>query len=165
MWTSVTTSWWFERAAPVVRIVAGLAVIAAPAATAQREGSPVGAQVHVMSVVTPDLLAGAGVGVTVRASRRAGVVGSATVGRQNGSTGVRWEGAVVYRLETGGGSGVWYGGGGVTVQRFAVWREYLLVVLGLERWSGGSIGWFGEIGLGGGIRGALGIRLRPTRQP
>jgi len=124
------------------------------------------AQVHLMVTVPADPMIGAGLGVEVQVSSRVAVAGTATLGQQAGSTGVRWEGVVRYRLEPGRGSGVsWYGGGGVALQRFANVREYLLIVLGGEQTVAGSARWFGEIGLGGGVRGAVGVRLRPSRHP
>lgn len=135
------------------------------ASTATAQGAPAvtGVQGHVLTTISDEALVGGGLGVEVRTAARVALIGTATVGRLSGSTGFRGEGLIVYRVTPGQGPGLAaYGGGGVTWQRFAASREYLVAVFGVERSTEGGSGWFVEIGVGGGLRTALGFRIRPS---
>lgn len=57
-----------------------------------------------------------------------------------------------------------YGGLGALyeVARDSRGAGYVLVYLGVERVVGRRLGWFAEVGLGGGVRAVAGVRLRVT---
>jgi hypothetical protein len=57
-----------------------------------------------------------------------------------------------------------YAGGGVAVVLTSdASSEYIVLVLGVESNPGGRWGWFAEVGVAGGLRLALGARLRTGR--
>lgn len=54
-----------------------------------------------------------------------------------------------------------YAGGGVAVAATSQdMLEYVLLAIGIETAPGGSRGWFAELGIGGGVRGSIGFRIR-----
>ena len=60
-----------------------------------------------------------------------------------------------------------YGAGGLAAVGGPVHREYIVLTLGVEQSPGALSGWFGEVGIGGGVRVGLGFRWRrfpPSRQ-
>jgi hypothetical protein len=60
------------------------------------------------------------------------------------------------------GSGL-YLGGGVAAVGGPVERGYLVLYIGMEGRPGGTTGWAAEVGIGGGLRLALGYRWRRLR--
>lgn len=65
------------------------------------------------------------------------------------------------------GTGV-YGAGGIAVAGGPVDQGYVVLTLGIEGRPGARSGWFGEVGVGGGARLAVGYRWRrlaPGRAP
>jgi len=58
-----------------------------------------------------------------------------------------------------------YAGGGVAaIFADETTREYIVALVGLESRPGRSLGWFAEVGLGGGARVAAGIQYRKRRR-
>jgi hypothetical protein len=117
-------------------------------------------QAHLISLLAQDVLVGAGAGVGFRPGGRMGLVGSASLVRRR-NIGARFEGLVTYQLEQirPRGSSV-YVLGGFAVET-APNAQFLVLGVGVEQSPGSSTGWFGEIGLGGGVRLKAGYRVRP----
>lgn len=103
---------------------------------------------------------GLGIGLWLPGSLRLTTTGN--VGRRAGRVAGRTEAMLTYHLAPYRRRGLeLYGGGGTAV----VWsggsgRGYVLVVLGVESRPAGGNGWFAEAGVGGGIRLAVGWRVR-----
>jgi hypothetical protein len=125
-------------------------------------------QVQALGTFAAARFAGAGVGHGWRLPGRVMVVISANGGAWDGKMAVRAEGLATYHLYTPRRRGVSpYAGGGVAfVARSGASAEYLVVVLGAETASPvRRIGWFLEVGIGGGVRASAGMRLRrPPRR-
>lgn len=87
-------------------------------------------------------------------------VGAAAGAQAQGLMG-RGEALVAFHLDPFRTRGVSpYAGGGVAADvRAGATAEYLVVLLGVESRPGRRRGWFAELGLGGGLRVALGARL------
>lgn len=87
----------------------------------------------------------------------------AAAGSLDGSGAVRVEttAQLIVNPSGRGGAGLYAGTGVAWLGgRGHAGRAYITVLLGLEGAPGARQGWFGEIGLGGGIRLALGCRWR-----
>ena len=139
------------------------AAAAAPCRAQVRE-----VQVWGLAVASQPALYAAGVGLAWRDNQRSRVAPALALGPlSNGRLGVRADLAFHFLLDPykRGGAAV-YGGGGVTA--FAAGGRvtpYALLVLGAERNPGGSGGSFIEIGVGGGVRLAIGYRWRKSNAP
>ena len=85
-----------------------------------------------------------------------------TTGVADGSFGVRAEGVLTFSLDPARRQGVSpYGGGGIAaVFAKSSTEAYLVLLLGVEAAPQAGSGWFAEVGVGGGLRGSLGWRLR-----
>ena len=106
---------------------------------------------------------GAALGVRPGGRLRLAVLGA--VGSEAGSVAGRGEIMAIFHLNPYRRTG-WsaYGGGGVAVTvRNGAEGGYILALLGLESRPAGTTGWFVEVGVGGGVRAAAGIRLRRVR--
>jgi opacity protein-like surface antigen len=119
-------------------------------------------QFHLIgAAATPDY-GGVGMGLYRRAAGRLSYGATATAGTSAGRFTLRTEGMLLFNLDPGRQSGVApYGGGGV------VWRlvddqsaGFLLILVGIESAPASSSGWFVELGVGAGLRGAVGWRTR-----
>jgi hypothetical protein len=96
-----------------------------------------------------------------RAGARTRVSASIAAGVSDGDLAWRAEGLGHFLLspERQHGWGAYFAGG-VAVVGGPVDRGYIVLTLGAESRPGGSSGWVAELGVGGGLRAALGYRWR-----
>jgi len=125
-------------------------------------------QVHAAAVASRPLFGGAGGGLAFRDADRNRWLGAFAVGLlDDGGVGARGDFVYHFLLDPRKrqGSAV-YGGGGLTAQ-VAGGRvtPYLLLVVGAENAPGGVGGSFVEVGVGGGVRVAVGYRWRKRNAP
>jgi len=125
-------------------------------------------QVHAAGVASRPFFGGAGGGVAFRDADRNRWLGAFAVGLlDDGGVGARGDFVYHFLLDPRKrqGSAV-YGGGGLTAQ-VAGGRvtPYLLLVVGAENAPGGVGGSFVEVGVGGGVRVAVGYRWRKRNAP
>jgi len=125
-------------------------------------------QIHAAGVASRPFFGGAGGGLSVRDADRNRWLGAFAVGLLDGG-GAGARGDFVYHFlldpRKRQGSAV-YGGGGLSAQ-FAAGRvtPYALLVVGAENAPGGTGGSFVELGVGGGVRFAVGYRWRKRNAP
>lgn len=134
-------------------------VTAAPAVAQQGvewQGQAVG-------VVTADRFAGAGPGVAWRTTRRLRFAAAVSAGGTAAGAAVRAEGTATFHVTTARPNRLApYAGGGAAVTADAEGvRERLVVLIGVEGRPGHRVGWFVDVGVGGGLRFSLGFRFRP----
>jgi hypothetical protein len=141
-----------------VTLLGALLVTLAGSALAQRAEWQAGG----VAVATGSEFTGAGLGFAWLMAGRLRLGVTASLGRteENRPAG-RAEGVLSYHFNpVTGGVGAYAGGGlAVTATEDAA-VEYLVVLLGLEGNPVGRVGWFAEAGVSGGLRLALGIRVR-----
>jgi hypothetical protein len=114
-----------------------------------------------MVTTAADPFLGGGLGVGVRQLGRFGLGATASGGVVGGELGARFEGVATFHLDPGRRTGVApYGGGGVAVVTSSSSTAYVLLLLGIESRPRARRGWFIEVGLGGGLRGSVGLRWR-----
>jgi len=145
-----------------------LALLAAAAPVASRAQGVRELQVQLLGVASRPLFGGAGAAIAWRDEARTRWQAAVTVGALDGrGQAARADVAYHFLLDPGKrrGSAV-YGGAGLSVlaARGRV-TPYALVVLGAENAPGGSGGSFVEIGVGGGVRVAVGYRWRKRNAP
>ena len=106
-------------------------------------------------------------GISVGVARRPGGEGrlalAAAVGSLDGHTALRLEATAQFLVLPGAKSGISpYGGVGVAYLGAHPYRGagMLMLLIGVEGAPGRSRGWFGEVGLGGGLRLRAGYRWR-----
>ncbi len=153
---------WCSRSRGPVLLAAALA--AAPACRAQvRE-----VQLWGLAASSQPALYAAGVGLAWRDDQRTRLAPAVALGALgNGRLGARADLAIHFLLDPKRPSGsAIYGGGGLTAS-IAGGRvtPYALLVLGAENAPGGAGGSFIEIGVGGGVRLAIGYRWRKSNAP
>jgi hypothetical protein len=110
---------------------------------------------------------GGGLAWRDRGRSRIGVALAAGVGERGGAAG-RGEVAWHFLLDPRGARGLgWYGGGGVAVTAFPDGRvrPWVLLVVGVEGASAAPRSTFFELGVGGGVRVAAGVRFRKQNAP
>jgi hypothetical protein len=126
------------------------------------------AQVWAVAVATRPAFYGAGFGLGWRDEQRDRIAPAIALGAfGDGRFGARADLSYQFLLDPGKRSGsAIYGGGGLTVamERGHV-APYLLLVLGVENAPGGGGGSFLEVGVGGGVRLAVGYRWRKHNAP
>jgi len=149
-------------------LVAALLCGSAGPARAQAQGGVRELQIHAVGVASRPFFGGAGGGLAFRDADRNRWQGALAVGfLDGGGVGVRGDFAYHFLLDPRKrqGSAV-YGGGGLTAQ-VAGGRvtPYLLLVVGAEVAPGGVGGSFVEVGVGGGVRVAVGYRWRKRNAP
>ncbi len=142
----------------------GAAVAAAAPCRAQVRET----QLWGLAVASRPALYAAGFGLAWRDNQRTRIAPAVAVGAlADGRFGARADLAIHFLLDPykRGGTAI-YGGGGLTAA-LAGGRltPYALLVLGAERNPGGPGGSFIEIGVGGGIRLAIGYRWRKANAP
>lgn len=122
-------------------------------------------QLQAIGTTAADPFVGGGFGVGVRQRGRFGFGATASGGAVGGELGARFEGAATFHLDPRRRAGVApYGGAGLAVVTSSNTAAYVLLVLGIESRPGARRGWFVEVGIGGGLRGSVGIRWRnPSR--
>ncbi len=141
-----------------------MALLVAPGGTAS--GQTVGdVQIFALAAIARDVLAAGGVGVAVRPGGRLRFAVNGVVGSESGAAAGRVEAVAVFHLnpfrQTGWAA---YGGGGAAVRfRQPGTSGFLLVMLGAESRPARRLGWFVEVGAGGGVRLATGLRVRTRR--
>ena len=135
---------------------------AAPA-TAQL-GSEVGLQT-IIATSDPGMVVAGGYGA-LRTSARTRVSATLGAGVSGGEIAVRGEVLGHFLLSPGQPKGAgFYLAGGLAVVDGPVSRGYLVLTVGLEDRPAASSGWSAELGVGGGVRVALGYRWRWFRPP
>ena len=116
-----------------------------------------------LAVLAARDFAGGGVGVGRRVSPQTRVAVFGAGGTIATQAAARLEATVQFLVTPAarGGAGL-YGGAGLAVQsaRDRHGTAYLVAVLGAEAAPGRRAGWYLELGLGGGVRGAVGWRWR-----
>ena len=119
-------------------------------------------QIHALGTSANSQFAGVGVGFGRSAGGRLTYQVSLTPGLADRTLAVRSEGILTFSLDPARREGVSpYGGGGIAVLLARRSTDaFLVVLLGLESAPRARSGWFAEIGLGGGVRGSIGWRLR-----
>jgi hypothetical protein len=155
-------SWCWRRSAGAL---ASVLLAAAGSATAQtlRE-----AQLWGLAAASKPAFYGAGFGVAWRDEQRIRIAPALALGSfGDGRFGARADVAIHFLLDPvkRQGSAV-YGGGGLSAAvRGGRLTPYALLVLGVETAPGGGGGSFAEIGVGGGVRVAIGYRWRKHNAP
>ena len=120
---------------------------------------------HTLANVGGDRFLGGGLGLALRTNGRMRVGVSLNAGDLEGSVAVRPELLGSFHLNPYKRQGVSpYAGGGVAaVFAEGPTREYMVAFVGLESRPGRSVGWFAEVGLGGGARMMAGVQYRKRR--
>ncbi|MFN2316566.1 MAG: hypothetical protein ABR551_06500 [Gemmatimonadales bacterium] len=96
-----------------------------------------------------------------RTGARTRIGGLAAAGLAGGSLAGRGELAAHFLLNPNAPRGLgWYGGGGVAGTIGEAEAVRMLVLIGVDQRPGAARGWFAELGLGGGVRLAVGWRWR-----
>jgi len=147
---------------------AGFALAAALAAAAPCRAQVREVQVWGLAVASRPALYAAGVGLAWRDEQRSRIAPAVAFGPLgNGRLGARADLAIHFLLDPAKRAGTAiYGGGGLTAA-VAGGRvtPYALLVLGAENAPGGAGGSFVELGVGGGVRLAIGYRWRKSNAP
>lgn len=107
--------------------------------------------------------AGAAIGIARRPGGEGRLALSAAVGAMDGHAALRLEATAQFLVLPGAKRGLSpYGGVGVAYLGARPYRGagMLVLLLGVEQAAGRSRGWFGELGLGGGLRLRAGYRWR-----
>ncbi len=155
----MTWSWRRSALAPLVLLAA------ASPCLAQRRSE---LQVWALAAASKPAFYGAGLGLGFRDEGRTRIAVAGALGSfEDGSLGGRADATLQFLLnpQKRAGAAI-YGGGGLSL---AAGRgqatPYLLLVLGVEHAPGGPGGAFAEIGVGGGVRVAVGYRWRKQDAP
>jgi len=135
-------------------------------------GSPLPAQqareigLQAMGTASDPALAAAALYAAVRTSTRTRLSAAAGPGASSGKLAMRGEllGHFLLSPNKLKGAGLYFAGG-VAAVAGPVSRGYLVLTLGVEDRPGAGAGWAAEIGVGGGVRLALGYRWRRLRSP
>jgi hypothetical protein len=147
---------------------AGFALAAVLAAAAPCRAQVREVQVWGLAVASRPALYAAGVGLAWRDEQRSRIAPAVAFGPLgNGRFGARADLAIHFLLDPAKRAGAAiYGGGGLTAA-VAGGRvtPYALLVLGAENAPGGAGGSFVELGVGGGVRLAIGYRWRKSNAP
>jgi len=124
-------------------------------------------QIQTVAITARAWFAGGGIGWGWRGKGRLGATVSSSVGSWSGDVGVRTEATTLFSLDPGKRRGLsLYGGGGVAwVVSAAESEGYILLLVGIESAPASRRGWFAEVGVGGGLRGSIGVRLRRRSGP
>lgn len=139
--------------------------LALPGALDAQRGYDV--QVHALGLIGAREFVGGGIGAGLRVGRNLRLASVGTVGWEEGNRAAgRVEALATAHVALGRGRGPGlYGGGGVAAQAAdSDTRAYLVLLFGVEGRPAGST-WFAEVGVGGGVRVALGFRLTRVRRP
>lgn len=133
----------------------------APPAMAQL-GSEVGLQA-IVAASDPGIVVAGGYGA-LRTSARTRVSATFAAGVSEGELAARAELLGHFLLSPGQPRGAgFYLAGGVAAVDGPVSRGYLVLTLGLDQRPAATSGWSAELGVGGGVRVALGYRWRSLR--
>jgi hypothetical protein len=149
-------SWSWRRSAVALPVL----LAAAAPCRAQRRSE---LQVWAVAAASKPAFYGAGLGLAFRDQDRLRVAFAAAPGSYgNGAVGARADATLQFLLDpTRRAGAAIYGGGGLSLAaRRGHATPFLLLVLGIEHAPGGPRGSFAEVGVGGGVRVALGYRWR-----
>lgn len=146
---------------------AALLLAAAPAAAAAQGIRET--QVFGVALASKPVVFAAGAGLAWRDRGRSRIGGALAAGTtEDGGVAGRAEATYHFLLDPllGTGAGL-YGGGGLALTAFPDGRvrPWVQLVLGVESAPGAPRGTFFEIGLGGGVRVAAGVRFRKQNAP
>jgi hypothetical protein len=145
-----------------VLALAGSLCGAAPAAAQQ--GSEIGVQA--IATASQPAIVVAGAYGALRTSARTRVSAAAGAGISDGDFAAREELLGHFLLSPGQPRGAgFYLAGGLAAVQGPVSRGYVVLTAGLEERPAAGSGWSAELGVGGGVRVALGYRWRWFRQP
>lgn len=139
--------------------MAGTLLFSAAAAARQQTV----AQAHALATVADESAIGVGLGLGFIGSGRLGGLGGLSVVRYRDAFAVRGELTVSLHLDPGRRSGVspYAAAGAAFLGTPDGAKEYVVFVIGVEAAPRIRRRWFIEVGLGGGIRTAVGLRWRP----
>jgi hypothetical protein len=154
---------WRSKRRAVALLPALLAAAGSARAQAARE-----TQVWAVAAASKPAFYGAGLGLAWRDEQRMRVAPAVALGSyDDGRFGARADLAIHFLLDPVKRTGAAvYGGGGLSVAvRGGRLTPYALLVLGAEGSPGGGGGSFLEIGVGGGVRVAVGYRWRKHNAP
>jgi len=158
------SSWSKGLLAPTIRTLTvgvGVAALARPPGLQAQRPSDVGVVGVVTAGRTTQAVAGAA--IALRPSSRLRIEALAGAGARADHAAWRGELSGHFLLRPRGRVGIGaYLGGGVAVDGNPT-AGYAQLVVGLESAPGGPGGWLLELGVGGGVRVALGYRWRPGR--
>jgi hypothetical protein len=147
------------RSAPLAALLAAAAL--GPAGAQQLTATEISA--GAIAALSARDFWGAAAGLGRRVDNQARVAGVAAVGLLGNHAGVRLETSaqLIINPSGRGGAGL-YAGAGVLWQgaRGVRGSGYVTALVGLESAPGARRGWYAEVGLGGGVRLALGRRWR-----
>lgn len=140
-------------------MVAGALALATPLA-----GQSTELGIQAVATASDPALAAAGLYAGVRTSTRTRLSAWAGAGISSDDMAFRGEllGHFLLSPNQLAGTG-FYVGGGVAAVAGAVGRGYLVLTAGVEDRPGAGSGWAAELGIGGGVRVALGYRWRRLR--
>jgi hypothetical protein len=142
--------------------LAGVVAAASPAVA--QLGREAGLQA-IAAASDPGIVVAGGYGA-LRTSARTRVSASLGAGVSDGELAARGEVLGHFLLSPGQPRGAgFYLAGGVAVVEGPVSRGYLVLTVGLEERPAARSGWSAELGVGGGVRVALGYRWRWLRPP
>jgi hypothetical protein len=150
------------------RRAALLALVAAAAPAAGHAQGVREVQVQLLGIASRPLFGGAGAAVAWRDASRTRWQAAATVGGLDGhGLAARADVAYHFLLDPAKrrGSAVYGGAGLSALAANGRLTPYVLIVLGVENAPGGNGGSFVEIGVGGGVRAAVGYRWRKRNAP
>jgi hypothetical protein len=119
-----------------------------------------------VAALAREAFVGGSVGVAARGRARERLALSVAGGSVDGTRAARVEPSLQFLLNPGARAApTLYGGLGIayTVRQTARAAGYLLLLAGVERGAATSPGWYVELGLGGGVRLAAGLRIRAFR--
>lgn len=146
---------------PVGGAISLLFLAALTGPTAARQVSV--AQVHALATVADESSVGVGGGLGIIGAGRVGAGGSLTLARYRGSFAVRGELLVSFHLDPGRRRGIspYAVAGAALVGTGDGAEQYVVFTVGLEAAPRVRRRWFIELGFGGGIRTAVGLRWQP----
>lgn len=150
------------------RLAALLALVAAAAPAAGRAQGVREMQVQLLGIASRPRFGGAGAAIAWRDASRTRWQVAATVGALDGhGLAARADVAYHFLLDPAKrrGSAVYGGAGLSALAGNGRLTPYVLIVLGVENAPGGNGGSFVEVGVGGGVRAAVGYRWRKRNAP
>ncbi|HEX9729195.1 MAG TPA: hypothetical protein VGA37_11880 [Gemmatimonadales bacterium] len=128
------------------------------------------AQIHVMATIADPSLVAGGLGIAVRPGGRFQLSATGSFGTRGKAAAFRGELLASFHLSPLGHRGLApYAGGGAAILTqpgtAGVGRPetYLAVLVGVETTPASRVGWFAEVGIGGGARLVVGARWRAVR--
>jgi hypothetical protein len=147
-----------------VELLALIGAICGVTPAAAQHGREIGVQA--IATASEPAIVVAGAYGAIRSSARTRVSVAAGVGTSDGDFAAREEVLGHFLLSPGQPRGAgFYLAGGLAAVQGPVSRGYLVLTAGLEERPAAGSGWSAEVGVGGGVRVALGYRWRWLRHP